>query len=315
MTLQTALRHAPATLLLCLLAVPAFGQSLDSADYQKLDRAQKRNLLWKAITEGDPYDMEKLPTKGAITGALRLIWGKFSLRSTFDDDLDIRPKRFKVFHRWGTAVKVRWEVAQPGIVGGLLGTQPARHPYTGVFKDGTVGIARLSLGLGDVKKLWAPGIGVKLFVDGQPSVNILAIPRAGAQPTKNFMAPNLDTKIDPTPLDGFLKWAAKADPTHRKTDNVAAINAKGEAVANPKSPFRLEFRPGTSIQYSGTPHWGFEDFRVSLQRIPAGTVLYEVWAVSDDAHVKPVKIARLRTESAFAATKFQDRELHFKHVR
>jgi len=314
MTLRSALRHAPPALLLALLAVPAFGQELDSPKYQELDRETKRNLVWNAIKE-DPYPADKLPTKGVITSAMKLIWGRFSLRPTFDDTLDVRPARNKTFHKWGTSVAVRWEKVNQGITGAILtqGQAPQDHPYTGVFKEGTVGIARLSLGLGDIKKLWAPGIGLKLFVDGKPSVNIHAIPKDGGQPTKNFMAATLDTKINPTPLDGFLKWSTKADPTHRKTDHVAAVTPSGEAVENAKSPFRLEFRPGKAINYKGTPNWGVEDFRTSLARIPAGTVIYEVWAVSSEGASQ--QIGNIRTQSAFVASDFQDRRFHFKHVR
>lgn len=314
MTLRSALRHAPPALLLALLAVPAFGQELDSPQYQELDREAKRALVWEAIKK-DPYPADKLPTKGVITSALKLVWGRFSLRPTFDDTLDVRPARNKTFHKWGTSVAVRWEPVQQGITGALL-TQAnaADHPYTGVFKEGTVGIARLSLGLGNIKKLWAPGIGLKLFVDGKPSVNIHAIPKDGGQPTQNFMAATLDTKINPTPLDGFLKWSTKADPTHRKTDHVAAVTAEGEAVENPKSPFRLEFRPNQKIDYRGTPDWGVEDFRTSLARIPAGTVIYEVWAVGAEGE-EAKHIGNIRTESEFVASDFQDRRFHFKHVR
>lgn len=318
MTLRSAFRHAPPALLLALLAVPAFGQELDSADYQKLDRETKRNLVWKAI-ESDPYPADALPTKGVITGAMKAIWGRFTLRQTFDDTLDVRPKRHKIFHRWGTSVKVRWEPINRGMAGALLtqGMAPEEHPYTGVFKEGTVGIARLSLGLGDIKKLWAPGIGLKLFVDGKPSVNIHAIPRDGGQPTKDFMAATLDTKINPTPLDGFLKWSTKADPTHRKTDHVAAVSPSGEAVEAPKSPFRLEFRPAKKIDYKGgAPAWGSEDFRTSLARIPAGTVLYEIWAVpAEGKGDEATHIGNLRTQSEFVASEFQDRRFHFKHIR
>ena len=303
MTLRSALRHAPPALLLALLAVPAFGQELDSPSYQELDRTAKRNLVWKAI-QADPYPVDKLPTKGVLKSAFKLIWGRFSLRPTFDETLDVRPARNKTFHKWGTSVAVRWETINQGITGAILtqGSAQEDHPYTGVFKDGTVGIARLSLGLGDIKKLWAPGIGLKLFVDGKPSVNIHAIPKDGGQPTKNFMAATLDTKINPTPLDGFLKWSTKADPTHRKTDHVAAVSANGEAVAEPKSPFRLEFRPGKAIDYRGTPAWGVEDFRTSLARIPAGTVIYEVWAVPGPSRSSWLQISRTvaSTSSTFA---------------
>ena len=152
-------------------------------------------------------------------------------------------------------------------------------------------------------------------MDGKPSVNFHAIPRDGAQKSKDFMAATLDTKIDPTPLDWFLRFSSKADPTHRKTDHVAAVTPAGEVVAEPKSPFRLEFRPSQEIRYSSPPAWGSEDFRDSLAKIQVGSVLYEVWAVPAEGQGQPLLIGKLRTESAFVASAFQDTRLHFNHAR
>lgn len=317
-------------LLTCLLSAPARAQPADSARaqqapqaqpssgievsseaYQRLSRKEKAELLWERISQ-DPY--ETLPTKGAVTGALRAVWGRFSLRQTFDEQGDTRPARNKIFHRQGTAVRVRYETVGTGIVGRLQAEEERSNPYTGIFAEGSVGIARLSLGLGDTK-LWAPGIGLKLFVDGKPSVNFHAIPRDGAQKSKDFMAATLDTKIDPTPLDWFLRFSSKADPTHRKTDHVAAVTPAGEVVAEPKSPFRLEFRPSQEIRYSSPPAWGSEDFRDSLAKIQVGSVLYEVWAVPAEGQGQPLLIGKLRTESAFVASAFQDTRLHFNHAR
>ena len=142
MTLRSAFRHAPPALLLALLAVPAFGQELDSPQYQELDRESKRTLVWNAI-KADPYPEGKLPTKGVVRSAMKAIWGRFTLRPTFDDTLDVRPARNKTFHKWGTSVAVRWETVNKGISGAISGQGLAGddHPYTGVFKEGTVGMA------------------------------------------------------------------------------------------------------------------------------------------------------------------------------
>lgn len=303
------------------LAQPAEVRSppvkIDSAAYQALSGAAKRDLLWAAIEQGGRYAKHDLPTGGAVRGALKAVWGRFTLRTTFTDDADVRRKRRKTFHRWGTSVAVRYEAVRSGLAGRICTPAPFDNPYTGVFESGAPGIARLSLGLGDVASLWAPGIGLKLFVDGKPSVNVHAIPRAGKQESKNFMAATLDTKIDATPLDGFLKFAGDADPTHRRTDHVAAVTASGAAVAEPKSPFRIEFRPGQAISYSSPPRWGSEDFRASLAKIEAGSVLYEVWAVpsADTTPDGASHIGNIRTESGFVASAFQDRRLHFQHVK
>jgi hypothetical protein len=292
---------------------PAPAPELDSADYQAQDAETKRDALWSAI-EAEPYQAADLPKGGAVTSALKAVWGRLTLSGTFKDGDDLRDARNKTFHRWGTSVKVRYEPATVGIAGRLSGDQTA--PYTGVFASGAVGIARLSLGLGDIDSLWAPGMGLKLFVDGQESVNVHAIPRDAAQESKDFMAPPLATMIDPTPLDGFLKFGSKgANPRLRSVAHVAAVNGDGAAEEEPRAPHHLEFRPGQAIAYTSAPDWGNEDFRASLAKIPAGTLLYEVWAYAAEDDPNPVRIGSVRTESAFVASAFQDRRLHFKHAR
>jgi hypothetical protein len=299
------------------VAAPATAQeppAIDSQAYQEQDAATKRDRLWAEI-EADPY--QSLPSGGTIDAAAKLVF-RHKITPSFDRNTDVRPKRRKIFHSYGATAKVRYVPVRRGIVGALAQGQPAPGDYTGVFETGAVGVARLSLGLGEHPLApWIPGIAVKLFVDGEPSVNIHALPRDGAQTNKDFMAATHSTKLDPTPLDGLLRFASRgADPSHRKTDHVAAVEADGTLVSQPKSPFKLELRPAPQT-YVSPPAWGDEDFRISLARIPEGGALYEVYAYpaegtdDDDAQ----HIGDLILESPFVATAFQDERLHFRHVR
>lgn len=346
------LTRCSSLLLICSLLTPAAAQDapeLGTPEYQTQDAEAKRDTLWEAIA-ADPYEADALPTGGVITGALKLIGAKFSLRPTFDDRDDVRDERGKTFHRWGTTAKVRFVPNAQGMAQTLMGGR-ADDGYTGVFATGAVGIARLSLGLGDV--LYAPGIGLKLFVDGQPSVNVHAIPRDGGQDCHDFLKPSLSSEIDPTPLDGFLKWASKANPGLRTVLPLAMVEADGTAVESPRAPHHIEFRPAVArthdhaaeaearavqveaVRRSFTPispgmvfaqmeavratekaPYSCErtDFRETLAAIPAGTTLYEVWALDATGTEGARQIGTLVTESGFVASAFQDRRLHFHHA-
>src|SRR5262249_41735049 len=84
------------------------------------------------------------------------------LRQTFLVAADELPVgRTKIIHTYGTAACIEL-VPRRG------------HPFTGVFRSGARGIARLSLAFpGDD---FCPGIGLKLLIDGKPSVNVVPLP-------------------------------------------------------------------------------------------------------------------------------------------
>lgn len=308
------LTRASAVLLATLTIPTAYADpEIGTPEFQAQSAETKRDAVWTQIA-AEPYTGD-LPTKGVIGAAAKLIWSRLTLKPTFDDQGDVRPDRSKTFHRWGTAVKVRFVPEREGMAQRLPGAEAANvGGYTGVFATGAVGIARLSLGLGNLDALWAPGIGLKLFVDGKPSVNVHAIPRDGAQKSKDFLAPALSSEIDPTPLDGFLKFSSKANPNLRTVKHLAMVEADGTAVAEPKAPHHVAFRAPAGIAFSAPPAWGQEDFRTSLAKIPAGTTLYEVWAYDATGTEGGTKIGTLVTESAFVASSFEDRRLHFHHA-
>lgn len=285
---------------------------IDSPAYQAQDAETKRDQLWSAI-ELDPY--LNFPG-GGVSAASRVVW-RHLVSPSFEEDTDLRPRRFKIFHTFGTTAKVRFVPTSRGAAGVVAGSSAPGGDFTGIFESGGVGIARFSLGLGAKRGVpWIPGIAVKLFVDGRPSVNIHALPRDGGQSSRDFMRAVHSTKLDPSPVDGLLRFASRgADPSHRRTDNVAAVKADGTPVAQPKSPFKLEFRP-LPISYTESPDWGREDYRRSLAKIQPGTSLYAVWAVAEEGSGEPeVKIGELVLESRFVASDLQDRRLHFLHVR
>lgn len=257
--------------------------------------AAKQAAVWRE-SSAVPYGV--LPALGS-KGVGENFWDTLAalrirlLDKTFSDASDVRPARTKIFHPFGSVATVAYE-SVPG------------HSYTGLFASGGEGLARLSLAT-DADN-YIPGIALKLFVQGKPSVNIHAIPSFEPQTSRDFFA-RAPSNIIPEPtafaIKLFSKIAVKvADPLRRPVDHVAAVNQDGSAVASPRAPRQLFFR-AAEVHF---PADSKADFRDLLATIPPGTVIYAVYA--GDVH-----IGNVRTRSRLVASEWGDRVLHFKHER
>lgn len=257
--------------------------------------AEKQAAVWREASAAPYGALPALGSKGVgenfwdTLAALRIRL----LDKTFADASDVRPARTKIFHPFGSVATVAYE-AVPG------------HPYTGLFASDGAGLARLSLATD--ADTYIPGIALKLFVQGRPSVNIHAIPSFEPQTSRDFFARSPSNVIpEPTAfaIKLFSKIAVKvADPLRRPVDHVAAVNQDGSAVAAPRAPHQLFFRPA-EVHF---PADSTADFRDLLATIPPGTVIYAVYA--GDVH-----IGNVRTTSRLVASEWGDRVLHFKHER
>jgi hypothetical protein len=93
-------------------------------------------------------------------------------------------------------------------------------------------------------------------------------------------------------------------------DHLAAIDADGSVVKNPRAPARLVFVPA----FSGFRPDENVDFREQFSRIAPMTRLYDVFAsdsLTDDTEL--VRIGHVITESPFVASRFGDEQLFFQH--
>jgi hypothetical protein len=175
--------------------------------------ALERDALWDQV-RARPYTT--LPALGS-RGVGEHLWDtlqalrKKVLERTFSTASDVRPERVKLFHPFGSVASVVYEAR-------------AGHPYTGLFASGGEGLARLSLATDD--ESYIPGIALKLFVAGAPSVNIHAIPSFEPQRGRDFFE-RAPSNVIPPPTDTairlFMKLAARvADPLRRPEDHVAS---------------------------------------------------------------------------------------------
>lgn len=175
---------------------PAQADAQDA--YQLLSAREKQDVLWRNIS-ANPYS--NLPSLDGESGAtLRAIFFsgiKHSFTSASDE---MASNRTKIIHKWGSAVKIRLE------------TDPT-SPYSGIFKTGAVGIARMSLALPFAHDgNFVPGLALKFLVDGQPSKNLTVMERFEGQGTNTNYFKSVFTNILPDPEDlttKFGTWALK----------------------------------------------------------------------------------------------------------
>jgi hypothetical protein len=268
--------------------------------YQAGAPQAKQAALWREVS-AVPYG--ELPALGSH-GVGETFWDtvqalrKKVLERAFSDTADVRVERTKLFHPFGSVAEVSYEP--------VAGT-----PYTGLYATGGAGLARLSLATD--ADAYVPGIALKLFVAGRPSLNVHAIPSFDPQSSADFFERAPSNQI-PEPsafaIKLFMKVAAKvANPLRRPVEHLARVQADGTAVASPVSPVRLFFRPA-DVHF---PANSKRDFRDLLASVPVGTVIYHVYGVSAagvEAHIGDV-----RTRSPFVASSYGDRVLSFDHER
>lgn len=285
------------------------------------DARSQQEALWARVA-AEPY--ATLPRVGSAgfqhtfkdTAAAL---SKGHMRRAFDLDQDARPVRTKTFHPFGTVAKAVFEAHGAGVVARLPeGARPGPHPYTGLFRTGSVGLVRLSLA--DDEDPYIPGCALKLLVDGAPSANVLAIPSFAGQESRDFFSRSPTNVLPGTKGLGFMgklsiglfiriQRRAVEQPLVLALDRLAAVNRDGTRVEAPRAPFQVELRPAEAH----LPADCADDFRTALAaRVPAGTVIYRLFG-RDEGEQAWWYLGDVRTESGFVASAFGDKELHFVH--
>jgi hypothetical protein len=277
------------------------------SDYQRRSAAEKLDLLWAEI-QSDPYPDGALPTE--VPG----VWGRrhlFSVdfnRGSFEHAEDELPAgRAKLVHTHGTCARVTVKVT-------------ASHPYTGVFAKGGQAILRFSdaTGGGD----FTPSLALKFFVDGKPSVNLLALPKAPRAPkdqrffssayaNATFPATSFDKKL----VQSAFQKAAKAlggtrlYAVYLPLHHIASVHVDGTPPAKAEVPDRIELHP-TAEAVRAAGEGG--DWRAALAKIPAGTKLFEL-KVSPRIDAEATPYGELWLESKCVASRYGDERLFFQH--
>lgn len=285
-------------------------QAIEVGGYEDQSAAAKAAMVWSAIQESEYASLPKWTGLEALSLVLRALdpLRRFTQRAhmnvTMDRQKDVLPVgRGKPIHTYGSVAPVR------------LVVDPS-SPYTGLLGSGAEhGFVRLSLAKKPGDDGCVPGMAVKLMVDGQPSVNFVAMYSLDGQPSNDFFANDFSNTV-PKPEGAVLKLlerlftVATRDATKVSVAHLAGVDARGQAVAQPNAPERLVLRPGRELpQFSSQLH----DVRDDFAKIEPGSTLYEVFAVRSDGG--ETRIGALQTTDRFVASRFGDESLFFNHQR
>lgn len=284
-------------------------------NYESLKACHKQDVLWKeavssAHDELPPYQ------KFGLVQLMRMSVQAISLKG--DLHSDISPRGWKKYlHRRGSLAKVR-------II-------PRSDKYSGIFEGAECALLRLSLTYRVTNsRPFAPGLALKVLRDGVPSANISALVSLDGQDKDYNFFKNPMSNIVPIGKDLGQKLVHKIFrkvskyPEELLASDMALVNSAGEKEQTVVSPRQIFFVP----QISGITSEA-HDPREDFSRIPEGSVVYKIYAVSDkfkaydyteygDEKMQEFLesseyVADIVTTSEFVSSRFGDDGIFFKH--
>lgn len=210
-----------------------------------------------------------------------------------------------------------------GVVAMIELSTTSDSPFTGVLGPNVriPGLVRISLavppqGKGSI----TPGMGLKLFVDGAPSLDLLAMNHTVGQGRdfnlfSNTFTHDLRNEHEelrpPQKIMSYFFKRVVSQPRRLTIDHLGATQPDGESVAAPVIPDRLVFRPHRDVRRVFHGKHG-HDFRDPLLGIDEGSSLWNVEAVDAAPDGGPLTIATITMTSRFTASAGGDR-LFFRH--
>lgn len=289
--------------------------------YEQKTAQEKRDFIWgKALADNGqpavfPSDVSSV---GLITPVAQ---GGLDLAPVGNNESDENaPDRVKYIHSVAKSAKIIFKFEA--------------NPFTGAFAETTcIGVMRASSATKPIPSQTAPGISVKIFRDKVPSGNFVAMwdlfgqdndtnffshpfsNHVNALPSYQFGAQYLQLKILVNKFSGYdvrTNMVGLSDLAKFKND--------GTAVASPKAPFALVFKPNPSLTTfcRDAPLIG-ENFGC-FQQIAKGTLLYTIYYVEEPVAKSDVTGSTLKlqgtmtSDSGFISSKFMDQTVQFRHV-
>jgi hypothetical protein len=257
-------------------------------------------------------------TAPGVWDVIKLAQTGFTIRSLTNDSDELDVGHRKLVHAWGAEARFRFVAGK------------AANGYTGIYESGSdCVIGRLSMATKPTKTTTVPALALKFFITGHESVNLQIMNSTSGQKSHNFFELPFSNIIPPPDsfmkrlLQNFFRRAAVAfgakdpDPTHLTVEHLAKIRIDGIAVATPKSPFRLVFKPTTAASALMKDATVATDFRTNLARYPVGQVMYDVYALeegesSDDLPASKFA-GQLIPTTNIVASSYGDEKLNFQH--
>ena len=210
-----------------------------------------------------------------------------------------------------------------GFVASVSFTSIGNHSYTGLFTGAPYGLIRLSLATAPSLEGMTPGVAVKLFRDHKPSANFVAMYKLQGQTSGNFFEHDFSNHVPMPPTNDFALQqlvkkftAASTPPNQVGLSDIAKMNVNGNEVNDIQYPYEIILKPGRGLREmgSGMQHRPTADLKITFDRIPVGSVLYDVYARSNPL-ATPVFIGTLKTKSNLMDSSYGDQELFFRHQK
>lgn len=289
------------------------------SDYESWSASQKQNFLWDNRILQSKYDklppLEKIDVIGLFFTILSIKMDRLS---------DEAPRKWKkAIHAHGSVAKVKFVPA-------------ADTPFTGLLKGADCGLLRLSVTGTPSDRGFAPGLALKLFVDGKPSENFSAlVSLTGQGENYNFFANEFsnivpeEKSLGPKLINLIFRRTSKF-PRHLYLKGFGEIDQHGNRESHPHYPYRIFLVPNPNLQFAERPP---HDFRPDIATIPSKSLLFSVYAVNPsrtgndaaedtaDAIEKPEyrqkaePIGHIETTSEFVSSFYGDSRLFFRHQR
>ena len=217
-------------------------------------------------------------------------------------------------------------VHQQGIVAKAEFIATNNSPYTGVFEGSQHVLIRMSetdLFVDGVTEAANPSIALKFLRDGVPSANQFGmVSFEGTDSWDWFANPFMSHLPKHTGECGpktIAKYHAQASRTVYQTGSLglAEVTEDGTEVEDPDFPYFMMFAPTENLPVTDGNSRFFE--QLDGNAIPAGTTLFDVYAVDENDNPRPwtsnslTKIGEVRTTSNFRQSLWGDEKLFFNH--
>lgn len=291
-------------------------ESACESSYESLSAEDKSKEVWSKILQSS-FNTH-IPTyadHGLKKGKLLC---PYYLSKTFTRSSDEIGKRKKLIYSSGSTIQFSF-------------ISSGKHPYSGIFESGAkFGLMRASLAQDATKEGIIPGIALKFFVDGQESLNIMAMESLDPDSLNtNFfnrgftnLVPTPDSSIKNIVLESSFNKALKQIGSrgiarYLTVRHIAAFHSNGNLVEHDKikAPYQIFFIP-TDDLIALTKDQKFDtDFRTLVEGKGSGIELFKVYGAEKDSAESLVEIGTIHSVSRFLASSYGDEFLFFKHQK
>ena len=290
--------------------------------------AEEKYLFWNSTMEEETVEnLSKSPSDRS--GNFPSAFEKIQFLTT--DDFSPTFDRFRDDLPYTHAKRIR-SVGGIGLVSWKPTPDPEHNPYTGFFATGTPhALIRLSYTSPNDESGTTPGLSLKLFRDGMPSSNLLAMESLEGQTGGNFFQYDFSNHLAPAKT-ALLKYVGRrfsrySCPSTRTGLSEVALSTEMLTNFNPASiefqqslesmnfPFRLIFRPDPALteRFADYPPEG--DLFAMLTSIEVGTRLYDIYAIEEAFDTKEIHVGHLELTRALQASIIGDKVLFFRHQK